>query len=339
MTATIKDVAREANVSVASVSRALNGHGSMAEETRARVLQVAKRLNYAPNGMARSLIMRRTHTLGALLPELHGEFFSELIRGIDLAARSNGMHLMVSSSHGNAAEVATALQAMRGRVDGLLLMSPYADAGFLQQNLSDALPTVLMNTRMPGTGISSFSVDNYAAARAMVTHLVACGHRRIVHVAGPTENFDAAERRRGYEDALRALLPDQRPEVVAGRFTEESGHAAGARIAAMAEPPDAVFAANDSMAIGCLFALGAAGLRVPEDIAVTGFDDIPIARFINPPLTTLRVRIAELGRHAMERLVATVADQGNPRIETRTLEPELVVRASCGGDRTRKQTN
>ncbi|MBS7456161.1 LacI family DNA-binding transcriptional regulator [Coralloluteibacterium stylophorae] len=330
MTATIKDVAREANVSVASVSRALNGRGNMSDATRARVLKAAQRLDYAPNGMARSLITRRTHTVGALLPELYGEFFSELIRGLDLAARAHGLHLMVSSSHGNAAEAAAAIRALHGRVDGLLLMSPYADAAFLGTHLRAGLPTVVMNTQCADERVPSFSVDNYGGAQAVVRHLIGLGHRRIAHIAGPQDNFEAAERLRGYRDALAELAPDQEPEVLPGGFTEESGHRAGQAIAAMARRPDAVFAGNDSMAIGCLFALAAAGLRVPVDIALAGFDDIPISRFVNPPLTTCRVRIADLGRHAMDRLIAVVTESTVAEVETHTVSPELVVRASCG---------
>src|SRR5450755_3579169 len=160
MAVTIKDVAREARVSVASVSRALNGHDTVTEDTRQRIAGVATRLRYVPHSGARSLITRRTQTIGALLPDLHGEFFSELIRGIDLAARARGMHLLVSSSHGDASEAAAALRAMQGRVDGMLVMSPHANADFLCGNLSPHLPAVLMNTRVAGGTHSSFAVDN-----------------------------------------------------------------------------------------------------------------------------------------------------------------------------------
>ena len=129
MNVTIKDVARLAGVSVASVSRALNGHANVTHDTRRRIVDVAARLRYMPNNAARSLITRRTHTIGAVLPDLHGEFFSELIRGMDSGARARGLHLLISSSHGTASEVGDVMRAMRGRVDGLLIMSPHADAG------------------------------------------------------------------------------------------------------------------------------------------------------------------------------------------------------------------
>ena len=140
MATTIKDVARQAGVSVATVSRALNGHSNVTAGTRELVMGVVEKLRFVPSSAARSMITRRTHTVGALLPDLHGEYFSELIRGIDLAARARGLHLLVSSSHGDAVEAAAALRAMHGRVDGLLVMSPHANADFLWGNLPDGLP-------------------------------------------------------------------------------------------------------------------------------------------------------------------------------------------------------
>ena len=181
-TTTIKDVARAANVSVASVSRALNGGSGVTAETGRRIQEAAARLRYVPHAAARTLITRRTHTIGALLPDLYGEFFSELIRGIDLAARARGLHLLVSSSHDDAAAAAKALRAMQGRVDGLLLMSPHADDAFLRQNLPQGLPTVLMNTRPSGDDYCALSVDNHGGARLMTEHLLALGHRRIVFI-------------------------------------------------------------------------------------------------------------------------------------------------------------
>src|SRR6185312_7082410 len=161
---TIKDVAREAGVSVATVSCALNGSASVTAQTRRRIAGVAARLRYVPHGAARSLVTRRTQTIGALLPDLFGEFFSELIRGIDLAARARGLQLLVSSSHGDAAEAATALRAMQGHVD----------APFLREHLSAALPAVLLNTSVGDKRYATLNIDNYGGARAMTGHLLDC---------------------------------------------------------------------------------------------------------------------------------------------------------------------
>jgi LacI family transcriptional regulator len=325
---TIKDVARRANVSVATVSRALNGHENVAEAVRRRVLSIADELRYIPHHAARSLSSRRTHTIGVVLPDLHGEFFSELMRGIDQAAREHDLHLLVSSYHGNPQEQGAALRAMRGRVDGLLVMSPYVgDTGFLSDNLVPALPAVLINTHLMPDGFGVLSIDNYGGARAMMRHLLDGGRRRIAFIAGPEDNFDAHERLRGYRDALAEALPDAEPWVLAGDFNESSGHHAGRELLATKQRPDAVFAANDMMALGCLFAFNQAGLRVPADIALAGFDDIPLARYVHPALTTMRVDIAALGGRAMRELQQRFDASAQP-VQAPLLVPELIVRES-----------
>jgi LacI family transcriptional regulator len=327
MRATIRDVARAAGVSVATVSRAMNGADNVLPDTRLRILEAARSLRFTPSGAARSLITRRTDTVGALLPDLHGEFFSELIRGIDQAARARGLHLLVSSSHGDADEAAAALRAMNGRVDGLLMMSPHVDADFLQTNLPANLPAVLLSTGLDLDAQVRFAVDNFGGAKAMTRHLGAAGRKRIALIGGPKDNDESQERARGYLSGLRA---GARPIVIDGDFSEESGWAAGRRIAQMKPRPDAVFAANDMMAIGCLAALAEAGVRVPEDVAIGGFDDIPISRYVAPALTTIHVPIAALGAAALEALVQGL-EQPAAQAPTMTVLPvELVVRRSCG---------
>ncbi|WP_284615520.1 LacI family DNA-binding transcriptional regulator [Aquabacterium humicola] len=328
--ATIRDVARQAGVSVATVSRVVNAASNVTPETRERVNAAAAALRFTPSSAARSLITRRTQTIGALLPDLYGEYFSELIRGIDLKARARGLHLLVSSSHGDVHEAAAALRAMHGRVDGLLVMSPHLDSASLGANLPQGVPVVLINTRLADAGYSSFAVDNHAGAFAMTRHLVQRGHHRIAFIGGPANNYEAQERLRGYRSALAELRPGTPELVFDGDFTEESGWRAGSEIAMLAERPDAVFCGNDMMAIGCLAAFAEAGVRVPQDIALAGFDDIPIARYVTPPLTTVRVRIADLGGLALERLAGAIDNPGRSTAQHQTLRAELVVRQSCG---------
>lgn len=344
MPATIKDVARVAGVSVATVSRAMNGADNVLPSTKARILEIARSLRFTPSGAARSLITRRTDTIGALLPDLHGEYFSELIRGIDQAARARGLHLLVSSSHGNADEAAAALRAMNGRVDGLLVMSPHADADFLSNNLPGSLPAVLINTAADTHGHPCFAVDNFGGAEAMTRHLASAGRKRIAFIGGPDGNHEAAERLRGYRAGLlhaqKSVKGAQRGELLFdGDFTEASGWSAGRRMVLAKQRPDAVFAANDMMAVGCLAALAEAGLRVPDDIAVGGFDDIPIARYVAPSLTTIRVPIAALGAAAMDALCRALELAGDKSTGPQpalaapvsvVMPVELVVRSSCG---------
>jgi LacI family transcriptional regulator len=329
LSVTIKDVARQASVSVATVSRALNGHENVADAVRTRVLAVARELRYSPHHAARSLSSRRTNTIGVVLPDLYGEFFSELMRGVDQVARDHGQHLLVSSYHGNPQEQAEALRTMRGRVDGLLLMSPYADdAGRLSEHLVPTQPVVLINSQAQDLELPALTIDNRRAAGEMVRHLAEGGRQRIAFIAGPSDNFDARDRRTGYLDALRAALPGAAPWVIDGDFSEASGHAAAQRLLESETRPDAVFAANDMMALGCLFALQQAGVDVPADIAVAGFDDIPLARYAHPSLTTMRVDIAGLGAQAMRMLLHALVQDHDAPPASLCLDAELVVRAS-----------
>ncbi|MBZ5589395.1 MAG: LacI family transcriptional regulator [Acidobacteriia bacterium] len=331
---TIKHVAQEAGVSVATVSRVLNEKGPVRETTRNRIREVAERLRYAPHGAARSLITNKTSTIGVLLPDIYGEFFSELIRGIDRASRQREYHLLVSSSHGDRRELEAVLRATRGRVDGLIVMSPDLDTQTLQANLPETLPVVLLNCRSDGAWFDSITIDNHGGAHAMVRHLVELGHRRIALVKGPAGNFDASERQRGYRDALRELPGGWSEELeFDGDFSEEGGYLAGTRILQLADRPTAVFSANDGMAIGVLLAVRDAGLRVPEDISVAGFDDIPISRFTVPPLSSVRVPIADLGAQAITRLLHTI-DMENRHDRLRvTLGTTPVLRQSCAPPR------
>jgi LacI family transcriptional regulator len=331
VTITIKDVAREAGVSVATASRAFNDSGPVSAETRRRVREIARRLRYVPNVAARSLITSRTGMLGVLLPDLYGEFFSEVIRGIDQAVRRGGYHLLVSSSHNDQAEIEAALRAMRGRVDGLLVMSPGFDARALATHLPERHPVVLLNCAARDEAVDSITIDNVGGAAAMVSHLVRLGHRRVAHIGGAPRNLDARERRRGYRAALRAAGIARDPELeVQGDFMEASGHRAARRLLALPAPPTAIFAANDAMAIGALSALREGGVRVPDDVAVAGFDDIPISRYVNPSLSSVHVPIAELGGRAMETLLRAVADPEGHVRRQEVLDTTLVIRQSCG---------
>jgi len=317
--ATIRDVARRANVSVASVSRALNGLENVSERTRTRVAEAARELGYVPHAGARSLSLARTHAIGVVLPDLHGEFFSEIVRGMDREAFSRGYLLLLSTLHpGHETSV---LQALRGRVDGLIVMAPHLDADDLAAALPKAVPSLLINTRgIPGDH-PAIHIGNAAGVRAVMDHLIGLGRRRIVHIAGPADNFDAQERAESFRDSATAMGCEF--EIVQGDFSEESGESAIAELLAAKRGFDAIFAGNDNMAIGALQALRAAEVSVPDDVAVAGFDDIPLARHVG--LTTVRVRIAELG----ERAIATLVDGlETKRFESgdRNHEPELVVR-------------
>ncbi|MBB3691617.1 LacI family DNA-binding transcriptional regulator [Sphingomonas sp. BK580] len=324
--ATIRDVAREAQVSVASVSRALNGHERVRPELRARVQAVAARLGYVPHAGARSLSLARTSAIGVVLPDLHGEFFSELLRGMDREAAAQQLALLLTVlQDGRGLHT---LARLRGQVDGLVVMAPQLGAAELRAQLPAGLPAVFLNC-VPGLAGTALRVDNAAGAAAMVDHLVAAGARAIAHVAGPPGNVDAEERRAGAvaaaERAGVALT------VIEGDFNEASGAAAAAQVAHGAVRADALFAANDAMAIGALVALKRHGVAVPRQVRVAGFDDIPLARLVTPALTTMRVDIAALGARAVQLLARRIAAPAEGLVEVgpadaAAIVPRLVVR-------------
>ncbi len=336
--ATIRDVAREAGVSIATVSRVFNDSSLVSERTSRIVREVAARLNYWPNGVARSLITSRTHALGVLLPDMYGEFFSEVIRGIDLAARRNGFHVLVSSSHADSEALAEALRSMSGRIDGVMVMAPDVDAPSAIRGFSHHVPVVLINPGQEVEDCDTISVANVDGAREMVGHLIALGHRRIAMVRGPARNLDGEQRLQGYYLAQREAGIEADPRLeLRGDFTEPSGWEAGLQLARLEPRPGAVFVANDHMAVGVLAALAEAGLSVPDDIAVAGFDDIAIARYTSPPLTSVHVNASLLGERAVELLLRAKRSP-NPELRQHEVLPtRLAIRRSCGAPASRRE--
>ncbi|MEM0961058.1 MAG: LacI family DNA-binding transcriptional regulator [Bacteroidota bacterium] len=325
----MRGVAARAGVSVATVSRFYSGAGPVSDDARVRVKEAADALGYVPNTAARSLRVQRTATLGVVLPDLYGDFFSELLRGLDGAARLHDRHLLVAGSHGGADELAETACQMLGRVDGLIVMCPGLGEEVAEANLPVGLPVVLLGSM--ATGFPSISVDDEASAAAMVRHLAHLGHRRIALIAGPSANADALDRLAAYERTVGDLGLHADPSlVVEGDFTERSGHQATCQLLALADRPTAVFAANDSMAIGALRACREAGLDVPGDIALAGFDDIPVAEYVTPGLTSVHVPIHEMGARAVSAVLAAV-DDPSVVADPVVLPGRLVVRQSCGG--------
>lgn len=328
--ATVKDVAREAGVSIASVSRVINGNDRVADETRRRVDEAIRRLKYIPHYGAASLVTRRNNLVGLMLPELHGEFFSELVCGIEEAARRHDLHILILNTTGDDESDARAISELRGKVGGLLLMASHLRQELLLEHLPGDLPSVGMNTLLDSHG-SMLMIDNYGASMTAMQHLAACGRQRVAHIAGPERNFDAEERVRGYLDGLSVHFPGASPLIVQGDFLQQSGFDAGRCIAALPERPDAVFAANDTMAVGASRAMREAGIAIPRDVALIGFDDIPLAALVCPALTTMRIDIAGFGRRALERLVRIFEEPEMSHGRMEPVCPTLVIRESCGG--------
>ncbi len=326
---TIRDVAKRAQLSVATVSRALNGFENVSDSAREKIALAVTELGYVPHAGARSLSLARNNAIGVVLPDLHGEFFSEIVRGMDREASHRGYLLLLSNFHAKSEQATKALRAMRGRVDGLLVMAPHLGKDELASALPPGLPAVLINTRAQPGGHSAIHLDNAAGATAVIDHFAALGRKNIVHIAGPAGNIDAQER----AAAANAAATKNGLELIKieGDFEEESGAAAVDSLRKSGTRFDAIFAANDNMAIGALEALRRAGVRVPEDVAVAGFDDIPLARHLG--VTTVRVRIAELGERALTRLLDELAKGHSGGDELHA--PVLVVRSTSQLETTR----
>ena len=327
---TIRDVAEEASVSATTVSRVFNHDHLVNSETREHVMSVARRMGYSPNATARSLSQGRTRSLGVILPAPHGEFFSELIRGVDEAAQEADHFLLIASSHYDPEESESALQSLAGRVDGLIIMTPRVQADALTKGVDLNVPVVFVNSEIGENPYDLFPIENREGAARVVTHLIEQGHTRIAAIAGPAGSADVEERLVGYHDALEqnGLTPET---IIEGAFTQESGYEAGKKIVDRSPRPDAVFACNDYMAIGAMAAFREAGVRVPDDIAVAGFDDIANARYANPPLTTVHVPVYEIGNRAGKRLIERIQSDQPPAAEQFRLSHDLKIRASTAG--------
>jgi LacI family transcriptional regulator len=322
--ATIRDVARRAQVSVASVSRVLNRFTNVSEDTRARVTAAVDELGYVPHAGARSLSLAKTGAIGVVLPNLHGEFFSEIVRGMDRLATERGYLLLLSNMHAQRGEARAVLKAMRGRVDGLIVMAPHLEDEEFATALPRGTPAVLVNTRAEIRDRPAIRLDNAAGARSVAEHLIATGRKRIVHISGPNGNIDAEERAEAFRQVMNQHK-DVQSAIIQGDFYEASGGAAVAALMEAGQGFDAIFAGNDMMAIGALEALRNRGMRVPEDVGLAGFDDVPLASHLG--LTTVQVHIAELGERAIERLIRMLEGEEDS-IGGELHAPELVVRGS-----------
>lgn len=325
---TIHDVARLAGVHPSTVSRALSRTDlPVRPETRRKVLAAARRLEYRPSPLARGLRLQRTKTLGMLVPDITNPFFPPIIRGAEEAARERGYELVLSNTDDSPDRERASLALMRERqADGLLIATSRMADATLTGVRRDRLPFVLVNRGSRVTADHSVEVDNERAAETVVAHLASLGHRRIAHIAGPLSTTTGAERAAGYRAAMTAHgLGAHALVVEASAYSEDAGRDAAAKV--LGADPTAIFAANDLIAIGVLRALREVGRRVPRDVSLVGVNDIPLAGFLDPPLTTMRVPQREMGGVAARMLIALL--EGEPLTRRQVvLETSLVVRGS-----------
>jgi LacI family transcriptional regulator len=322
----IHDVARLAGVSHQTVSRVLNDHPNVRGATRERVLRAMRQLNYRPNALARGLASRRSRTIGVISFDTRLFGPASTLLAIEQAARGAGYSVILSSLAAlDAGSVRSSVEALADQsVDGVIVIAPREDSARLVGDIHGGPPIVAVEAGYDGN-VPVVSVDQFAGARLATEHLLALGHRRVWHVAGPTDWLEAQERVEGWRAALTDAGLDAPPPIV-GDWSPASGHRAGLRLSA---EPDvtAVFVANDQMALGLLHALHQRAVRVPEDISVVGFDNIPESEFLIPALTTVRQDFDELGRRGL-RLLMDLMDGSLPTTSAGRVAPTLVVRRS-----------
>jgi LacI family transcriptional regulator len=334
---TIRELAARSGVSVATVSRVLNDYEDVSEKTRRKVLRIAQELDYTPSAAARTLVTQRSHVLGIVLvtgeshPDLQHPFLQEVLVGVKRLAGEEGYDLLLfaTADTGNGFGTPDLVKRCRyHRVDGVVLMGVHAHDPEVQKLSSSNIPCVAVDLDLLGRRTGYVISDNVAGAGLAVRHLREAGRTRIALIGGPTATRPGADRLLGYREELGRLgLPYRDDYVQEGDFYAESGYAAMQTLLALAEPPDAVFAASDLMAVGAMRAIEHGGLRVPDDIAIVGFDDIQLASLVRPGLTTVRQDGQGLGVAAAEAVVRMlVKPDVSPPV--RVLPVELVVRES-----------
>lgn len=340
MPPTLEEVARLAGVSRSTVSRVVNGHPNVRPEVRERVWEVIRQTGYQPHAAARSLVTRRTRVIGLMIPQAVTTLFTDpyfpiLMRGVADACNAHNYHLMLSLfSQRQIRDSRTHQdqlyqQVLRGRyLDGVVVSSAPLDDPIFPRLLEENVPFVIVG-RYPHERVSYVDVDNVVGARMAVEHLLRLGHERIATITGPPNMCAGQDRLEGYRQALAARgIPVDERLIAEGDFTEQGGRTAMQRL--LPHRPTAVFAASDMMAVGALKTIREAGLSVPEDIALVGFDDVPLASMVDPPLTTVRQPIEQLGSMAVELLISLLENPGGDSVHRVVLPTELVIRASCG---------
>ena len=331
MVATLRDVAEAAGVHPGTVSRALNNPVEVSAKTVARVRKAAAKLGYVPNPNARGLKTSRSNLLGVVVPDLTNPLFPPIIRGIDDTVAERGFSAVIVNTDTDLDREEQQVRALRARqVDGLLVCTAMLDHPLFQRLHDEKFPLVFLVRTMADPGLSSVTGDDSAGIAMAVNHLVQLGHRRIAHVAGPQDNSAGVRRRRAYEMALRDhdLPVDQNLIVIADQFQETGGAVAAGRLLDSGADCTAVVAGNDLLALGVYDALAARGLRCPQDMSVTGFNDMPFLDKISPPLTSVNVPRYEIGVQGARLMLEALTTPKTYLPRSVRLPVELVVRGS-----------
>lgn len=329
----LEDIARALNVSKMTVSRAINNHPEISQETRARILETARRMNYRPNQFARALSTSRSYLIGIVVPDLMHSYFAEICRGVESQARPVGYQNLICSTDEESEKEMAEIDALLSRTDGLIVASAFApdDDKYFRRLVTDGAKLVFIDRMFDDLSCSSVTTDDVAVGFMATEHLIKLGHRRIGHLRG-TKVSTSTLREKGYEEALKrnGLEVDHKLVRKCG-FTEADGHAAMSQWLREGSVPSAIFAANDAAAIGAMTAIQERGLSVPENVALIGAGMIHYGDMLRTPLSTVAWSTLEMGHQAARLLLELIDDKSDdPGIEKLIVPPTLIVRTSCG---------
>jgi len=328
MSISIKDIAKEAGVSHSTVSRALANSPLVKEETKRHIRQIAERRGYSPHALARSLVTRRTQTVGIVVTTIADPFVSEIVRGIEETGQTRQYSIILCESNAEPERELAAVRALREkRVDGIVVTASRVGDLYMPRLEDFGVPIVLVNNQQTGKYVYSIGTDDQRGGEIATEHLLSLGHERIAYIASPNNVRSSQARMDGYARALGAHgIALDSSLIISGDGRPAAGMRAAAALVALARRPTALFCYNDMTAIGALRAIKDAGLRIPHDISVVGYDDIPIVEYLEPPLTTIVQRKYDMGCMAMEMLLNLLV--GSQVVRDISIEPTLVVRGS-----------
>lgn len=345
MGVTIKDIAKEANVSVTTVSRVLNNKPDVNYKTKQKVLQVIKKLNYNPNGIARGLVLQKTYTIGLIIPDICNPYFPEVARGVQDQAKKLGYSVILYNSDNNKQSEIEAIQLLKSKqVDGIILSLSVSNSEELDQLEKNNFPVVQIDRKISGSNSPSVTIDNILSAYNATEYLLQLGHTRLAHITGNLGTKTGQDRLQGFQSALQAYGLDGNPIYIReGNYSKDSGYLEMKALLELKQRPTAIFAANDLMALGAYEAIFDAGLKISEEIAIIGHDDIDVASLIRPGLTTMSQPTYNLGQIAAKMLIQKISNYGSEDHEETTndenilsqneivLNTKLIVRESTGG--------
>ncbi len=329
---TIKEIAKVANVSAMTVSRALNKSPGVREQTRKKIVKIANRLNYRPNRIARSLVSKKSGLISLIVEDIRNQFFAELARGIEDHARENGYNIIFCSTDNDTASLKSNIRLMMEiGVEGFILAAVRLNEPIVAELIDQKFPVVLVNRKSRHDRANYVVVNNYTGAYQVTEHLIKCGYQKIGIITGAANLSTGIERYDGYRQALADNgLKFSKELVSQGPFTKAHGRAAAETMLALQNCPEAIFAASDNLALGVIEAAADLGLRIPDDIALVGFDDTALSANPKIKLTTVSQKKYEMGELGVKILIDQINRQESEYVNRIVLEPQLVIRESCG---------